>query len=106
MPRPSERTTKRRKIFKKTPGGTNKKIVKRRITTKAKCGLCKKTLQGVKTTKNMSKTKKKPGRKYSGHLCSPCTQRITKLQTRINEGNILKKDTDVKYQKYLTGKQK
>lgn len=104
MPRPSERTTKRRKIFKKTPGGTNKKVVKRRITTKAKCGLCKKTLQGVKTTKKIPKTKKKPGRKYSGHLCSPCTQRITKLQTRINEGKLFKKDTEVKYHQYLTGK--
>ena len=106
MPRPSQRTTKRRKIHKKTPKGKTKKVVKRRITTKAKCGLCKKTLQGVKTTKKLSKTKKKPGRKYSGNLCSTCTQRIVKLQARINEGKIYKKDANVRYQKYLTGKKK
>ncbi len=106
MPRPSERTTKRRKIYKKTPKGTVKKIVKRRTTTKAKCAICGKTLQGVKTTKGLAKTKKRPGRKYSGHLCSTCTQKIIKLQTRINEGKMYKKDADIKYQKYLTGKQK
>jgi len=106
MPRPSERTTKRRKIYKKTTKGKIKKVVKRRITTKAKCAICGKTLQGIKTTKKLAKTKKRPGRKYSGHLCSTCTQKIIKLQARINEGKMHKKDADIKYQKYLTGKQK
>ncbi len=106
MPKPSERTTKKRRIFKKTPKGKVKRVVKKKKPAEARCAICGKKLQGGITTKRTAKTKKIPGRKYAGHLCHSCTQKVIKLQTRINEGKMYKKDADIKYQKYLTGKQK
>ena len=101
MPRPAERTTKRRKIFKKTPGGTNKKITKRRITTKVNCAICKKTLQGTTSSRKASKSQKHPSRKFAGHLCQACTTKIIKMQARINEGTLKKPAIEPKYARYI-----
>ena len=101
MPRPAERTTKRRKIFKKTTSGKVKKITKRRITTKVKCGICKKTLQGSTSLRKASKSQKHPSRKFAGHLCHKCTTHLIKLQTRVNEKTLAKKDIEPIYKRYI-----
>ena len=101
MPRPAERTTKRRKIFRKTPGGDVKKITKRRISTKVKCAICKKTLHGATSSRKKSKTQKHPNRKFAGNLCHTCTTKVIKLQTRINDKTLAKKDISPKYKVYV-----
>jgi len=101
MPRPSERSTTRRKIFKKTTSGKVKKITKRRITTKVKCAICKKTLQGTTSLRKASKSQKHPSRKFAGHLCHKCTARIIKLQTRVDEKTLTKKDIEPLYKRYI-----
>ncbi|MBN1385604.1 50S ribosomal protein L34e [Candidatus Woesearchaeota archaeon] len=68
-----------RRVFVKTPGGTNKIQYKLRKPSKAKC-VCGAELQGVprKTTrqmKNTPKSKKRPQRAFGGTLCSRCTRK-------------------------------
>jgi len=101
MPRPSERTTKRRKIFRKTPGTKVKKITKRRITTKVNCAICKKTLQGTTSSRKAPKTKKHPSRKFAGNLCQACTQKIIKLQARVDDKKLKKTDVPPRLMGYI-----
>jgi large subunit ribosomal protein L34e len=76
MPKPSERSRKRRRVQVKVPGGRTAKRQVARKPAKAKCR-CGKELHGVpreSATKmaNMPKTAKRPERPYGGALCSKC----------------------------------
>ncbi len=101
MVKPSHRTRSLRRKKVKTPGGKTTERRERRKSTHANCALCKKKLQGIKTDKKLPKTKKKPGRKFSGELCSSCAEEIVKLQARIDNGSLKKEEVEIRYRKYL-----
>ena len=68
-----------RRIYARTPGGTEVTQYKRRKPAKAQC-VCGKFLAGVpheipSRMQNMPKTYKRPERPYGGVLCSACMRR-------------------------------
>ncbi len=73
MPKPSDRTTKRRRTFKRLPGGKTVKRVKGKMKGKARCGKCGAELHGIpRDTRKLSKSEKTVNRPYGGHYCSRC----------------------------------
>lgn len=84
VPRPSLRTTHKRKVYYKTPGGVTKTKRVAELPNKAVCSICKKELHGVpRILKNIPKTMKRPSRPYGGVLCSKCARE--KLRQRVSE---------------------
>jgi len=80
MPRPSRRSRSLRRVHIRIPSGISKLVYKKRKPRKAVCGECEAVLQGVpreRPTKmmNLSKSQKRPERKYGGVLCPSCTKR-------------------------------
>jgi len=76
-----------RMLFVRTPGSRTVIQFKRKKPSKAKCGNCKKPLQGVpkelpSKMKKIPKTKKRPERPYGGNLCSACTRSLLKQKAR------------------------
>lgn len=101
MVEPRKRSTKLRKVSYRSPGGKTKKRYIRRKTTKAFCSICKKRLKGVSTNRKVSKTRKRPGRKFSGELCHRCTQHVLKLKSRIENKKIAWFDVDIKFKRFV-----
>ncbi len=101
MVEPAKRSRSLRKVSYRTPGGKTKKRYLRRKSVKATCGACGKKLAGVSTDKKLSKSQKKPGRKFSGNLCHSCTTYVLKLQTRIDNKDLERQAVSIKYRKYL-----
>ncbi len=76
-----------RRVYIKTPGGTNKISYRSRKPTQAKCAKCKANLSGVsRATKaeitNMPKSAKRPERPYGGFFCSKCTREALREKAR------------------------
>ncbi|MBD3203073.1 50S ribosomal protein L34e [Candidatus Woesearchaeota archaeon] len=79
------RSFKRKK--KKLPGGNNKIHYRKKKPGKAKCRDCGNVLKGVPRKrptkmKNMARSKKRPKRPFGGVLCSKCTRKLIKKETR------------------------
>ena len=79
-----------RKVFRKTPGNKVVTQYKKRKPSKAKCGMCGKTLSGTLTSskstmQNTAKTKKRPERPYGGVLCASCMKKVIIRKTREEE---------------------
>ncbi len=76
------RASKLRQIRKRTPSGVSKKRYVRAKGGHVACRMCRKPLQGVKTRKGISASKKHAGRRYAGELCMPCASNVIKAQAR------------------------
>jgi len=75
MPRPALRRKKR--VYKRTPGGRLVIHYKKDKRNKDKCAICKNILHGTyHGYGNMSKTKRRPKRIFGGYLCSNCLQKL------------------------------
>ena len=87
MPSPHQKTRSLRRIYIKTPGGTNKihyRIEKPKIT---KCANCKEPLKGIprllpSKQRNTPKSQKTVARAFGGNLCSHCTREHIKAMAR------------------------
>ncbi len=101
MVEPRKRSRSLRRIKKRTPKGEVKTFYKRRKSTHASCEICGKKLTGVSTDKKLSKTQKKPGRKYSGNLCHSCAERVIRLKARIKAGEMKIEEVEPKYRKFV-----
>ena len=80
MPAPKDRTTKKRKVFVRTPGGETVLHRRRFNTSKPVCAECGVVLKGVARgnpadVTKLSKTQRRPERPYGGVLCSKCTRK-------------------------------
>lgn len=82
MPLPKNRSKKYRKMTRKTTNGS-KPVFQRRKSFSASCALCKRKLAGVRPG---SRTEKSVSRKFGGHLCQACCERIIKEAVRVKEG--------------------
>ena len=90
MPSGKHKSGRFRKIFVKTPGGTNTVHFRRRKPSKAICATCKKQLAGVprglpSKIANLPKTAKRPERPYGGVLCSACTRNLLREKARLTK---------------------
>ena len=79
MPAPNKRSRTFRRVFVKTPGGLTKIHYRKRKPAKAHCAGCGALLPGVPRERpykmqRMSKTEKRPERKFGGMLCSKCSR--------------------------------
>jgi len=83
MPRRSQRSRSLRRLVRKTPGGTRKKVFGLRKPKAASCAKCGGFLSGVPRNipskiSKLSLTKKRPNRQFGGNLCSSCSRRVIK----------------------------
>ncbi|MFH0752193.1 MAG: 50S ribosomal protein L34e [archaeon] len=81
------RSKAKRKLFKRSPGGTVRIQYVCKKPAKAKCAECGKVLAGVPRERpfkmqNMAKSKKRPERPDGGCLCSPCSRKKIIAKTR------------------------
>ncbi len=87
MPRPSQRTHSRRKVYRRTPGGRTVIHYEKRKPNPARCALCGRPLNGVPRLRpvelrQLPKTKKRPERMFGGVLCASCLEKLLKKSIR------------------------
>ncbi len=99
----------RQAIKRQRKSPTGKPVVKYKAAHPAKtlCALCASKLNAVpnRSTANLgklSKTQKRPERKFGGVLCANCTQEIIKEKSRISAGTLSKTDVDFRHHKYIS----
>ena len=91
-----------RRVHKRKPTGKTTTHYERRVKGKKHtCALCQSKLQGTNSTRSTAKTKKRPERKFGGHLCSGCTKKLVSYATRIKRGTLNIEDVGVRYKQYL-----
>ncbi len=98
MPLPKNRSSKYRKLMRKSSKGKTRRIFVRRRSIKASCAVCKSALAGVSTG---SRTEKSVSRKFGGHLCHACTLRVIRDATRVKDKSKRMEDVDLVYKKYV-----
>ncbi|RJQ18699.1 50S ribosomal protein L34e [Candidatus Woesearchaeota archaeon] len=87
MVQPRFRSRTFRRVYVKTPGGTNKIQYKRRKNAAPQCATCGTRLFGVargtKTqVRKLAKSARRPERPYGGKLCSACTRKTIIAKVR------------------------
>jgi large subunit ribosomal protein L34e len=102
VPKPKDRSRSRRKVAVKVPSGKTKLITKKKIhSDKQRCAICKSVLQATHSDKKMSKSQKRPERKFGGHLCHKCLDKVITYGARLNEGIVAIDDIEIRYRPYV-----
>ncbi|OYT39883.1 MAG: 50S ribosomal protein L34e [Desulfurococcales archaeon ex4484_58] len=88
MPRPSQRTRSRRRVYVRTPGGRLVIHYEPRRPNIARCAICGRPLNGVPRLRpvelnKLAKTEKRPERPYGGVICPSCLARLVRESARI-----------------------
>jgi len=96
---------RKRKTFRKSVSGKTV-LFKRRKPSKATCGLCGTLLHGVPNRRiaelgKLSKTEKRPERKFGGVLCAHCAQRVIIDKTRLKSGALKAEDIPLNRLNYV-----
>jgi len=83
----SKKSTRVRRIIRKTPGARHVFHYEQKGPHKAVCAKCGVQLHGVASERGfimrtLSKTEKRPSRPYGGVLCSSCTRELQKAKAR------------------------
>ncbi|MCX6769450.1 MAG: 50S ribosomal protein L34e [Candidatus Micrarchaeota archaeon] len=104
MTLPKNRSNSVRKITRRTPkGGT---AVHYRRVVKGKrhsCSITGCALQAVSSVPALSKSGKRPNRKFGGNLTSEVSSRIIMIASRVKEGKLSMSDVDIRYLPYVKG---
>ena len=87
MPEPRFRSRSLRRVKKKLPGGSTVTKYEHRNPSVHKCSKCGKELKGIPRArphkmKNMGISKKTVSRPFGGNLCSNCSRKLIKEETR------------------------
>ncbi len=98
MPLPKNRSTKYRKMKRKTSKGTKRIFLKRKNKGGVACAVCKETLAGIRPG---SRTEKSVSRKFGGHLCHSCSEYVIKEASRIREKMKTIEDVELPYKRYI-----
>lgn len=82
------RSTSKKKVKVRTPGGRTATHYKDKKPKKRKCGRCWKLLSGVANVKTsgvgkLSRSEKIPKRLYAGVLCADCLEKLLRYETRF-----------------------
>ena len=77
----------RMRVKRRTPSGKVVLMERERRPGVAICAVCKRTLPGMKSMLDsrlgkLSKTEKRPSRKYGGYLCFDCTKELVRKKAR------------------------
>ena len=87
MVAPSER--RKKKKFKRTPGGKVKKTSIKKRGSRKKCALCSKPLSGTlrgRKERKASKSKKRPSAPFAGVLCNNCRSLVFEEAFKVKAG--------------------
>lgn len=106
MVAPRLRSTSVRTRHRRSPGGKPVVIYKIRKPSRATCALCEEKLNAVPKRKGvelkkLSKTERRPERKFGGVLCASCTRAIIKFKTRLETGAISETDVPLNLLRYV-----
>lgn len=106
MVSPRERSTSYKVRIRKTPGGHKSMINKQGKPSKAHCALTHDRLHGVPRMKRgqitkLSKTQKRPERKFGGVLSHKILRILVKEKTRLQEGFISEAEVKPTHMKYI-----
>ncbi len=88
MPQPRFRSRTFRRIKTRLPSGKVVTHHEKRKPDHAKCAVCKKVLKGTPRAFDLDKqkmgiSKKRPERAFGGYLCSGCSRKQIKQETRV-----------------------
>lgn len=92
---------RQKKRHRATASGKGMYKVKPKTPTIALCGLCLGKLSGVPRRPSGSKTQNRPERKFGGHLCHACTQRVVTTRTRLANNVMSEDDVPLTLLKYV-----
>lgn len=106
MVSPRERSTSFKVRIRNTPGGKASRISKQGKASKATCALSHEYLHAVPTMKRgqltkLSKTQKRPERKFGGVLSHKSLRTLIKEKTRLQEGVISESEVQPTHMKYI-----
>ena len=87
MPRPSQRTRSKKRVYKTSPGGGKKIHYKQEIPSLPHCYLCGKPLSGIPhlstvEVRKLNRSKRRIRRLYGGQICSNCLKKALKQTAR------------------------
>ncbi len=87
MPRPSQKTRSRRRVYVRLPGGDTVIHYEKRRPGPARCAICGRPLNGVPRLRpvelrKLPKTAKRPERMYGGVICPSCLEKLLKKTIR------------------------
>ena len=105
MPFPRQRSTSYKKRSRRTPSGRKVMHYSQAPGSKHTCAICTSVLRGVarknKRLPRLTKTQRRPERKFGGILCANCVEQIIKEKTRLETGAISREDVPLARLKYL-----
>ncbi|MEM2994726.1 MAG: 50S ribosomal protein L34e [Candidatus Bathyarchaeia archaeon] len=87
MPRPSQRTRSKKRIYKALPGGGKKLHFKQKPSALSRCASCGKLLLGIPRVtpskiRKLNRTKRRVWRPFGGYLCHNCLKNSLKQAIR------------------------
>ncbi|MEM4366614.1 MAG: hypothetical protein QW035_00580 [Candidatus Anstonellales archaeon] len=88
MPRPKDRSTSIRKLFRKTAKGTKEVYKRRAKKQRHSCAVC-----GAES--------KKTSRKFSQVLCHACAERVLVIRARLKEGYMKASDVPIDIRRFI-----
>ncbi len=102
MPKPKDRSRSKRKVAVKVPGGKTKIVARKKLhQDKQRCAICKSVLQATHSNRKMSKSEKRPERKFGGHLCHKCLDTVITYSARLKEGIVAIDDIEIRFRPYV-----
>ena len=87
MVNPGER--RKKKKFRRTPGGKTKRVSLKKRPSKKKCSLCGRALAGTLSGRKEAKaplSKKRPSAMFAGGLCNVCRATVFEEAFKVREG--------------------
>jgi ribosomal protein L34E len=87
--KPSNRSSSKRRIYRRTPSGKTKLILKERKNGDVYCEICG------------SKINLKRDKKIVGNLCNSCLQTVIAYYARIINNDMKLEDVDLIFRKYV-----
>ncbi|MEM0359812.1 MAG: hypothetical protein QXK06_00560 [Candidatus Diapherotrites archaeon] len=100
---PKQRETRKKKVFRKTPGGKTKTAFLKRRTSRKKCSVCGKKISGTLPAKKeakASKTEKRPSAPLAGILCNSCRAIAVEEALKVKEGIKKESEVELRFRKY------
>ncbi len=80
-------------------------VVRKGSVSEKLCAICHAKLAGMPNNrrdfKKLSKTEKRPERRFAGVLCGNCVAKLIREKTRMETGSISREDISLGHLKYL-----
>lgn len=90
-----------RKLKRVTPGGRHVIHYKRKANALPHCAICDGELNGISSSVNGGRSRRKNSRIFSGVLCATCTGDVITLGSRIEHGDMKLSDIGMRKRAYV-----